>query len=366
MPRLFLINGQEIKVSYFLFSFFCLLLVKRRNIFYPSKLLVFFFIFVCTYSFLLSFIYYDSFGFSDHFFHWVYGAGVVIIVFNLFPFSTERDISLFFQKIWFILFLCILFNNCNQLDSITNYLKNNLNHPSLTTLVVGGVNSESIFLGLFCASFVYTRIRWFILFLSLAVSVFYSSRAGVISDCITCLFFIFFKQKHLVNKKFIVIITLFSIILLVVFFTLISYADTSGNFFSRFISRFSRIGEEPGSIGRLNMWSYIPELISTYPFGVGLGNSLLALKSISHDMYRESNLHNIYLQMIVDLGVFCGLLFNCLIFYFLYHEGRNIFCSLITFFLCSYFFMGLIQFAGGESFFFFFIGLYLLNKCRKN
>jgi O-antigen ligase len=71
--------------------------------------------------------------------------------------------------------------------------------------------------------------------------------------------------------------------------------------------RFSSIGEEPGSLGRLTLWRGGLRVFAEYPLGVGAGNAVPVLRKVLGVDVPEDNLHNIYLQHLVETG-FPGLL----------------------------------------------------------
>jgi O-antigen ligase len=67
--------------------------------------------------------------------------------------------------------------------------------------------------------------------------------------------------------------------------------------------RFQSIGDDPGSTGRLTLWTGGVEVFTSHPFGVGLGNAVPQIERTIGASVTEDNLHNQYLQHLVETGV---------------------------------------------------------------
>jgi O-antigen ligase len=75
------------------------------------------------------------------------------------------------------------------------------------------------------------------------------------------------------------------------------------------VARFTALGEEPGSVGRLTLWGGALDAFTRHPWGVGPGNAVRAVeREIGADLI-EQNLHNQYLQHFVEHGPIGGLAF---------------------------------------------------------
>jgi len=121
--------------------------------------------------------------------------------------------------------------------------------------------------------------------------------------------------------------------------------------------RFSAIGEEPGSMGRLTLWRGGMRVFAEFPLGVGLGNAVPMLRRTLGVDVPEDNLHNIYLQHAVETGV-PGLL-ALLIFGTM--AARRLVASRfrdhLLVFVCGYLVAGVIQFTGVDAIFWLIYGL---------
>jgi O-antigen ligase len=67
--------------------------------------------------------------------------------------------------------------------------------------------------------------------------------------------------------------------------------------------RFESIGEDPGSTSRLTLWTGGAQVFAAHPFGVGLGNAVPMIERELGENIKEDNLHNLYLQHLVDTGM---------------------------------------------------------------
>ena len=70
----------------------------------------------------------------------------------------------------------------------------------------------------------------------------------------------------------------------------------------RSLNRFLHGMEDAGNAGRIRMWTYALETSKAYPFGCGVGNCMKALSGVAGFAYGEDNIHNVYLQNLIDCG----------------------------------------------------------------
>lgn len=121
--------------------------------------------------------------------------------------------------------------------------------------------------------------------------------------------------------------------------------------------RFTSIGDDKGSQGRLRLWEGAGEVFTHNPLGVGQGNAIAAVSRAVGEPLPEDNLHNQYLQHLVETGV-QGLFALLLLAGATWRRavvarGRDplvIYCAL-------YFVASLVQFRGGDALLWFVYGL---------
>lgn len=207
-------------------------------------------------------------------------------------------------------------------------------------LFSGGWNIEASFLALLTVLFVQSRLFFFFLSVTFLVSVAYLSRTGLVLVLILLMYWGFFKLYERASSFLLFIILPFVFILLfVAFIGLGYYLDVA------VVKRLFIIGSEPGSQGRLNILQYVvPGLLDSYFLGYGPGNSMDKLIAMGLET-KDNNLHNYYLQVLMDFG-FLGLLaFVVFICYFLLSPLIVLEFKL---FFSMYLIASLVQFRGAE------------------
>ena len=121
--------------------------------------------------------------------------------------------------------------------------------------------------------------------------------------------------------------------------------------------RFQSIGEDPGSTGRLTLWTGGAQVFTAHPFGVGLGNAVPQIERTIGASVTEDNLHNQYLQHLVETGV-QGLVAYLLLVGL---AVRRLFVSRLRdpmlVYVGIYFLLAMLQFRGAEALLWFVYGL---------
>ena len=121
--------------------------------------------------------------------------------------------------------------------------------------------------------------------------------------------------------------------------------------------RFESIGEDPGSMGRLTLWTGGVQVFQMHPFGVGLGNAVPQLERVIGASVTEDNLHNQYLQHLVETGVQGFVAYLLLVGF----AVRRLFVSRLRdpllLYVGVYFLLAMLQFRGAEALLWFVYGL---------
>ena len=231
-------------------------------------------------------------------------------------------------------------------------------HPNYPTIFDGGVNLEVTWPAMFGVFF--SLDRWGVGY-NLAVlflSVLLSSRAGAILSVMSLLFLMAKTKKYSPKRKIrIVLAVLSSMIVAALVLSLIGVP---------LLERFSTIGADGGSLGRMSIWSYAVKALSDSPlFGYGAGNAMDAVRELSGVAFQENNVHNIYLQVATDFGMFGLILYFALIGFFVWKviAGRRVDESAA--YLIEYLMVGLIQFRGGEPLIALMVGIWLAKLFHR-
>jgi O-antigen ligase len=113
--------------------------------------------------------------------------------------------------------------------------------------------------------------------------------------------------------------------------------------------RFSDIGEEPGSLGRMTLWRGGLLVFAENPMGVGAGNAVPMLRRVLGVAVPEDNLHNIYLQHAVETGLpgLAALLVFAVVVAL--RVVRSRFRDQLLLFVAGYLVAGVIQFTGVDA-----------------
>jgi O-antigen ligase len=230
-----------------------------------------------------------------------------------------------------------------------------INHPQIPFFYGGGPNLEATWVALAGALFVGTRFFFPYSLSSLAISMLYASRAGVVVAFLVLggggLYYLFNLKITPAVRVLIIGALCAGVTALLTTAVAISASDAPAAAYM--VERFSSIGDEPGSVGRLRLWAGGVQVFQRYPFGVGQGN---AVREVEHELgtnLPEDNLHNLFLQHLVESGIqgllvyliFCGMTIARL--------TRSRFRDPLLLYACVYMAVGAIQFRGAEAIFWF-------------
>lgn len=362
MPDVISIAGHSLKGMYIILLLLIGTMAIKRKFKKPNSL----FCAIFTYAFGVSLVAAASWGIDRLLINYCFGFVIVIIFVSLGNKYSEEQWMGILQKVWVLLMTCVTINNFIQSYRFVEYFQTGLDHPYISTLVTGGVNIEGTWIAILALSFYNAKERTLPLVISFGYSLLYASRAAIIADCVVMLIFIYGRlpddtKRKLRNRR-----TIFTIMGIVGVMAVIAISANAGLIMQVF-SRVADIGHDPGSLGRFAMWHYVPYVIERYPFGVGLGNVIPALEKVSPLIYEEDNIHNIYLQMFVEIGVIGGLLYIGVVIYWFKKNIKKFLTTPVVGMLGIYFLLCLFQFRGGETIFFSLLGIYFcVTKSKKN
>ena len=111
------------------------------------------------------------------------------------------------------------------------------------------------------------------------------------------------------------------------------------------------------STSRFTLWTGGVRVFTTYPLGVGIGNAVPLIERMTAQSITEDNVHNQYLQHLVDTGIqgllvyllFVGLTWRRLL--------RSRLQDPMLLYVGIYFVLALLQFRGAEALLWFVYGL---------
>lgn len=339
--------------------FFSILLFKEFKIRHIrfSKIVLIFFIIVIAYSIVGYIIYKPHFLLINFLFAFLsFSLGTL-----MFDFLTKEEVFRIFENATKLVLIVVFFKNIVFIDEIVHFLLNPWGHPYLPFFIAGGPNIESSII-VMNTIFLVKHKKWFYFsfFYGILISLAYASRTATILCFFTLFLYLISDYSSVLERKRWKVFSVVFIFLLVFI----------GSFFIEnvyTIKRFTEIGEEPGSLGRLALWEYAFDAVERNLLqGYGAGNSIYAISSISGNSFRNDNLHNLYLQYLVDfgvLGLLAYLFFNYEVFLrFLKKKNRTALLIWIVLFIIASF----LQFRGSDAIFWFIIGCFYGEKKMFN
>jgi O-antigen ligase len=122
---------------------------------------------------------------------------------------------------------------------------------------------------------------------------------------------------------------------------------------------------EHKNVGRLALWNSATQALEQNLFGYGVGNGVPLMEQISGLNFVENNVHDIYLQFLLEGGVQSLLLFVVMVGHILFRPAEGQQRNIKAFLLC-YLMLAFIEFSGYEAYFWFFVGMfYARNDMRR-
>ena len=336
--------------------YFPWLLTKMRHLKLPSKLLTVFLIFMLE----MSFLHMAKYGIHSLNFNYVFSFYILLLICNCGSTLTKDDWLDIVKKVALIALIAVYINAIIHIKIILNFLKHPWGHPVYTFIFGGGANLEATWIGLFGVFFKDDKKGFIYTALCSVISAMLASRVGIIVDamCFVVLTFSTTKEKPRYVKKIRLISMMVLGITMIIFFLGTGIIDY-------LLKRLEAVGTDVGSKARIFMWENAFKAFLNNPFGYGIGNSIVAINLVSDTIITESNIHNLYLQMLLDTGIIGGVCYIGIILSFIMKEIKNFFNDSVVSFIVLYFLLGFIQFRGGETIMFFIVGIYLASRKQK-
>jgi len=133
------------------------------------------------------------------------------------------------------------------------------------------------------------------------------------------------------------------------------------------IDRFNLQAEtqlEQKNVGRLALWTSAGTALEHNLMGYGVGNGVPVMEQISGLEFVENNVHDIYLQFLLEGGVQSLLLFLALAGHILFSRTDGQQGNVKAFLLC-YLMLAFIEFSGYEAYFWFFVGMFYAQRDKR-
>jgi O-antigen ligase len=225
-------------------------------------------------------------------------------------------------------------------------------HPNIGSFFGGGVNLDASWLALFGVFFSRDIKGSVFLVGSLGVSVMYASRAGMMLSVLS-FFYVYViapKDRNILKK---------AIMVLGVGIVAIGALSAYGGVI---LDRFLSIGSDSGSVGRENMWKYVPLAFSDSPvLGSGAGNAIKQIESVSGLQYVEDNVHNYFVQVLLDFGIIGFFVYLLLVAYVLKAAKDEGFRNSFTIYIVCWVIGSFVQFRGPDAMLAFMVAGWLLT-----
>lgn len=231
-------------------------------------------------------------------------------------------------------------------------------HPDLPFIYGGGANLEASWIALGAALFIGTRLFYPYCLASLAIGVLYASRGSIVflALIVGLAWLRHWNQMHMTRALRLGIIGGMGLLSVGVVVGVTSTLENATGV-GYVIQRFSSIGHEPGSLGRITLWTGGVRVFQNHPFGVGQGNAIEELEHELDASVPEDNLHNVFLQHLVDTGMqgFLAYALFCIVTFARIFRDR--FRNPLLLYAGVYLVAGAIQFRGVDAIFWFIYAL---------
>lgn len=134
---------------------------------------------------------------------------------------------------------------------------------------------------------------------------------------------------------------------------------------TRLLSRFTAVGEESGSQGRLVLYEIALNANDCVLVGCGPGSASELIRSYGYANMYEDNFHSILVQQIIETGLAGGLCYAAIFWISYRNSSYMIKDKGIAGAIAAFFFMGFVQFNGFEFIAAFLLGLGLSNGSTR-
>lgn len=324
-----------------------LLLIYINKIFFPNILITAFFFL----SFITSIVAFSFYGLNLQIVTLVYCFALAVIGTSIFRIKGY-DETLRLCRIAFLLALTlVMIKNIFFLPEIMSAILAG-SRVWIPGLVAGGVNPEGVTLALGIALFFNSRLLLPYFVTVTALNFVYSSRGGIL---VCALAGAIWLMMYISPRRVLLAAGALAAALMV---AALAPADSVvGEAISKVVSRFSEIGTDPGSLGRIDLWTGIPQALSENIFGYGVMNAVPVLERLMSTDIVDVHLHNIYMQALMDVGIQGLVAYLLIVIFIIISAFRNRANNLFAILMILYFFSGALRFRLFDTIIYIFMGI---------
>lgn len=290
------------------------------------------------------------YGWNAVLFNYLYGMYICVLCSGLRGRLSRGELAELCRKCALLLEVAVLIKAAWHYDVFIRFFARPYGHPVLPFFFGGGPNIEATWVAMFGVFFINGKGKTQYYIYMLAIACLYTSRAAVV----LCVFVYSLDMWQHVSVRRIVQYAL--VLLGIGVVTLLLLRRIQGMYI---VQRFMQIGAEAGSINRMTMWDYFLDAFRANPWGYGAGNSMLALTLASGRHFAENNIHNYYMQVVLDFGVVGAAFFFSAVIAFFKREWKSRFSNPFAAYILAYLVACLVQFRGAEPLFVLLLGMYL-------
>ena len=240
------------------------------------------------------------------------------------------------------------------LPEIVRFFASPFGHPTLPTFYGGGPNLEATWVAMAGVFLIGSRMFVPYMFGSAILCAAYASRAGFIVVLLVVVASVAGTLLRGGGGR----VRRWMLPIAVVAVSVAGVSAARGVEGADYIARrFESVGEDPGSTGRLTLWTGGVQVFTSYPFGVGLGNAVPQIERTIGAAVTEDNLHNQYLQHAVETGVQGLVAYLLLVGLAVRRVLKSRLADPMLVYVGIYFLLAMLQFRGAEALLWFVYGL---------
>ena len=289
-------------------------------------------------------------GFGSTILKYVFQYLVLVVALNLMALvGGEKSERLVMVGAWIVLAI-VLVNAVAHAGAFLEYYDHPWDgHPNYATIFSGGVNLEATWpamLGVFCRN---NRSGWAYLGIAYVFGALTQSRAGLMLAVGAIVYVLLIKDGGRPALR-----RVLGVCAVAVVAALYTFAGPRAASVRVAAENPPAVEEaDPdapqGIPGRRGIWMGSVEAFYDAPvLGYGAGNAMDAVRAVTGYPYREDNVHNYPLQVLLDFGLVGLAVFAVVVVRFLVLGARAHFRSPFAAFVVLYLVGGMIQFKGGE------------------
>lgn len=289
-------------------------------------------------------------GFGSTILKYVFQYLVLVVALNLMALvGGEKSERLVMVGAWIVLAI-VLVNAVAHAGAFLEYYDHPWDgHPNYATIFSGGVNLEATWpamLGVFCRN---NRSGWAYLGIAYVFGALTQSRAGLMLAVGAIVYVLLIKDGGRPALR-----RVLGVCAVAVVAALYTFAGPRAASVRVAAENPPAVEEaDPdapqGIPGRRGIWMGSVEAFYDAPvLGYGAGNAMDAVRAVTGYPYREDNVHNYPLQVLLDFGLVGLAVFAVVVVRFLVLGARARFRSPFAAFVVLYLVGGMIQFKGGE------------------